>query len=70
MKDILNGSKEVEKLKDGVITKKSEIGGNSSKVTQNCFNFGKYRGKSYEEIKRDDPRYYEWCRENVKNFKG
>ncbi len=68
--DLLNGRNGVEKLKGGVCAKKVENSSNQMKPAANSFNFGKHKSKTYEEVKRDDPRYFAWCQENVKNFKG
>ena len=30
--------------------------------------FGKYKGKTVEEVLEDDPTYLRWCLENVPSF--
>ena len=30
--------------------------------------FGKFKGQTYDWIKQNQPRYYEWASENIKGF--
>lgn len=56
---------------DNCLNKTGEIeAGNTkiSKLKSKIFTFGKYKGKLISEIENSDPKYVEWCEENVKNF--
>ena len=32
------------------------------------FHFGKWKGLSYDEVKREDPGYLMWCHDNIEWF--
>jgi len=71
-----NGSKYVEKITaDEFFGRKKMVASSPAfspvpKKDVKFFKFGKYRGQSYREVEIQDPRYMEWCRENIKNFNG
>ena len=35
----------------------------------NSFTFGKYKGKSYQWVKQNEPSYYYWAQENISHLK-
>ena len=52
-------------LKVGGWLKGDEKCGNSG----NSFTFGKYKGKSYQWVKQNEPSYYYWAQENISHLK-
>jgi uncharacterized protein (DUF3820 family) len=49
-----------------VETKKGNEKGKEN--SHHVFKFGKYRGRSYQDILETDKRYLLWCFENIKGF--
>ena len=60
LSDCLNGTGQIEKITKGYFTPAKPVG--------NVFKFGKYKGRSYQEVEEENPGYISWCRENIKNF--
>jgi hypothetical protein len=64
--DLIHGRNSIEHL-----TADEFFGKTTSKTAfdEKIYKFGKYRGKTYEWVKTNDPSYYEWCILNVRGFK-
>lgn len=64
----------IHKLKDDLnITPKKvdkNIDTKNEKISDNIFNFGKYKGETIESVKEKDINYYNWCKENIKELKN
>jgi hypothetical protein len=67
--DLENGSKYIEKLKYPPWDSRNDSK-DDGKVMDVKIGYGKYSHKTYSEVKNDDPRYFEWCCENIPRFKA
>lgn len=38
-------------------------------MNNNVYTFGKYKGRQVTSILRENPKYFGWCKRNVKGFK-
>ena len=38
-------------------------------VRDGCMAFGKYKGEPVKAVQANDPQYFNWCLENVPNFR-
>lgn len=67
--DLLEGSAYIEKLKWPPWDKRNDSKGAAQTNQTNLVGYGKYSQKSFEWVKENDYRYFEWMCENVDKFR-
>ena len=66
-RDMNEGTGLMERVEEplGSTSSRGAPGGKSGVMT-----FGKYRGKSFSEVKEQDPNYWDWVIENIGGFRA
>jgi hypothetical protein len=67
--DLLNGSYYIEKLKYPPWDKRNNGKSDQDTELNNKIGYGKYAQKSYEWVKKNDSRYFDWMCENINKFR-
>lgn len=71
--DLINGSNYIEKLKYPPWDSRNDLEiksvNNNSKPRDEKIGYGKHGSKTYQELKNDEPNYWNWMMENVPRFR-